>query len=279
VRHNHDGGQSHFHHFIIPTTAEFGAQTTLHQLLEEWTRGANGIAPFVRRGHRVQVHDNGLRVHDGHGHSEGLRKGGYEHRWMHHYSTLSQKWFGLLQDFGRQKNDGRGTVAHFFIGGTRQFQHAFGSGMGHVNFAQNGVSIIREQYRPHGINEHFEHAPRTERGANDIGHGLGRGNIGQLRLTTRLTLGVLIYIYIYIHIHEKRLIHEHNCKVSEIQRKIVLKDRNGPPQTYLSDVLYTRPLTQDHDGSHTRRTLHHLHFAVCVCDEWKRFSRSVVVYT
>ena len=68
-----------------------------------------------------------------------------------------------------------------------------GCGMAHIDFAQDAVPVIRQDDGSHGIEQHFEHAARTQCGANNVGDGFGGLNVGQLCLTARLALRLLVY--------------------------------------------------------------------------------------
>ena len=72
--------------------------------------------------------------------------------------------------------------------------------MGNVDFAQNAMSIIGQNNGTHGIEQHFQHAAGTQRGTDNVGHGAGGLNVGQLGLSAclALCLGVCCLMIVYV---------------------------------------------------------------------------------
>jgi hypothetical protein len=64
-----------------------------------------------------------------------------------------------------------------------------------IDFSQDAISIIGNDDASHGIKEHFQHAARTQGGANNARDSLGGGNVAQLRLTTRLALSLTVCVF------------------------------------------------------------------------------------
>ena len=172
-----DGLEGHLDHNVIPTGTKLGGKRRLNQLFHPFYVG-------------FDIYFHGLLFEDLQSLDECLLVSCHEDRGVD--IVLPQKGFRLSQHFGRQTNDRRSTIAHFFVLGSGQFQHAFGRRMRHVHFAQNGVAVVGEHNAPHWVEQHFEHGLGTQRGTNNGCHGLGRTNIGQLSLSARLALSLLV---------------------------------------------------------------------------------------
>jgi hypothetical protein len=65
--------------------------------------------------------------------------------------------------------------------------------MTHIDFSQNAVTVVGQDDGAHGIEQHFQHAAGTQRGADNARDRLGGLNVGELRRTTRLALLFGIY--------------------------------------------------------------------------------------
>ena len=66
--------------------------------------------------------------------------------------------------------------------------------MGDVDLAEDAVAIVGDDDAAHGVQQHFEHGPRAQRGADDVRDATGGGDVAELRLAAVLAvrLGVCV---------------------------------------------------------------------------------------
>lgn len=77
---------------------------------------------------------------------------------------------GLTED-----DDARGSVANLLVLRAGQLQHALGRRVRHVDLAEDGVAIVRDDNAAHGVQEHLQHGARAKGRADDVRHGLRVG--------------------------------------------------------------------------------------------------------
>ena len=101
---------------------------------------------------------------------------------------------GLRHDkqLAREDDDARRAVAHLLVLAARQLEHVLGSRVRHVDLAQDGVAVVRDDDAAHRVEEHLQHALGAERRAHDIGHSLGGRDVGELGLASALALRVRV---------------------------------------------------------------------------------------
>mmetsp|Transcript_24708 Transcript_24708/g.37781 ORF Transcript_24708/g.37781 Transcript_24708/m.37781 type:complete len:236 (-) Transcript_24708:356-1063(-) len=116
--HCQDGLQCHFYHFVIPSVGEFRANARIHNFFHLY---------FI-----LNIHNFGHTFTNIQCLLKGSRVSLYNNRGVEHFCN---EWLGEDEHFSSEDDDGGGTISDFFILGTRQFNHGFGSGLTDVYFA------------------------------------------------------------------------------------------------------------------------------------------------
>mmetsp|Transcript_7889 Transcript_7889/g.17137 ORF Transcript_7889/g.17137 Transcript_7889/m.17137 type:complete len:307 (-) Transcript_7889:120-1040(-) len=169
--HGEDGFERHIDHYVVPSRREFCPDAALYQCFH---------AVCIVNVHRQrQFFANGKRL------LQGVVVPPDDNGWM---DVGSNKRLGINQHFSSKNDDGRGTIANFFILGPTEFNHRLGRRMRNVYFTEYTVAVICDNNSTHWIQEHLEHRPRSQRTTNNICHGSRRGNIANLCLSSMCSL-------------------------------------------------------------------------------------------
>ena len=96
------------------------------------------------------------------------------------------------EDLSSKDDDGGSSITDLFVLSSGELDHGLGSGVLHIDFSEDGVSIVGQDDSSHRVEEHLEHALGTKSGSHDVGDGLGSLDVGFLGLLALLTLCVFV---------------------------------------------------------------------------------------
>ncbi len=98
---------------------------------------------------------------------------------------------GLLQQLAGQNDGGGGPIAALLVLGLGDLHQHLGGGVVDIDLLQDGYPIVGDRYVPHGVHEHFVHAPGSEGAANRVSDGPGRLDVVELGVLAPVALCAL----------------------------------------------------------------------------------------
>ena len=96
------------------------------------------------------------------------------------------------EDLTGEDDDGGSSITDLFVLGTGKLDHTLGGWMLHINFSEDGVTVVGEDDTSHWVQQHLKHALWSEGCSNNIGDSSGGLNVSSLSFLTLLSLGIWV---------------------------------------------------------------------------------------